>query len=127
MEQTEIDKILVLIRERRKEKKISQQILAEHLGVTQNSYKNIELGKTELKAKTLFDILKFLEIDLFSVKETENKETALITMEPQAIIQTLSSLINDNQDLKKDVQDIKTQNQELKQMIQQLLEKQIKE
>ena len=123
MEQEEIEKILELIRERRKEKKLSQQVLADYLGITQNSYKNIELGKTELKAKTLFQILQFLEIDLFSQVNSKNNETALIALDPQTVTQVLTNLIKDNQDLRNDLNTIKTQNQELKAMLQTILEK----
>jgi transcriptional regulator with XRE-family HTH domain len=61
----EIEKILAHIKNARKEQKISQAQIAEYLGISQNSYKNIELGKTELKVRTMFQIFEFLQIDPF--------------------------------------------------------------
>ncbi|NJO00473.1 MAG: helix-turn-helix transcriptional regulator [Bacteroidia bacterium] len=68
-----IDKVLQDIRGKRKAQKITQQQIANHLGITQSSYKEIELGRTSLKAQTLFDIMDILgvKVDTEGEKEPE--------------------------------------------------------
>lgn len=59
---SDINHILELIRNKRKSKGLTQAHLAEHLGISQSAYKDIELGKTDLKIKTLQDITNYLDI-----------------------------------------------------------------
>lgn len=66
-----IEEILEQIREARKKKGMSQAEVATHLGINQNSYKNIETGQTELKVRVLFQLIELLEIDLFTNSEKE--------------------------------------------------------
>ncbi len=60
----EIDNFLITVRETREKKGINQIEVAAHLGLTQPSYTNIESGKTSLRVETMFQIAKFLDIDL---------------------------------------------------------------
>lgn len=66
----DIANILLQIKEARKKKGMSQADVAQHLGINQNSYKNIEIGKTELKVKVLFQLIELLDIDLLKKDST---------------------------------------------------------
>jgi transcriptional regulator with XRE-family HTH domain len=60
--------ILERLREAREQLGLSQAQLAGYLGISQNSYKEIEKGNTSLKVQTLLelcDILKLNIIELF--------------------------------------------------------------
>jgi transcriptional regulator with XRE-family HTH domain len=64
--------ILDTLRKARVKKKLSQENLADYLGMTQSSYAKIEKGQTHLTLNNLFKICKCLEIDpsdLFSTKK----------------------------------------------------------
>ncbi|NJO02893.1 MAG: helix-turn-helix transcriptional regulator [Bacteroidia bacterium] len=69
---TDIDKdikeILQQIKDARQAKNLSQAEVARYLGINQNSYKNIETGKTELKVRVLFQLIDLLDIDVLEKK-----------------------------------------------------------
>ena len=60
----EIEQFLSIVRETREKKGINQIDIATHLGITQPSYTNIESGKTSLRVEIMFQIAKFLDINL---------------------------------------------------------------
>ena len=75
----EIDDFLTLIKKKRTEKRISQKEMATYLGISQPAYNNIEIGYTSLKVETMFEIAKFLDINLVLsdndvVSENSNEE-----------------------------------------------------
>ncbi len=85
MASEQIQQILELIRDARKRRGFSQQQLAEKLGLSQNGYKNIEIGKTDLKVEMLMKIMEALDInnDIFKspsqMIETGGEEVLLPT------------------------------------------------
>ncbi len=60
--------ILKKIRITRLEKELSQENMAEYLGISQCAYSNLENGKTKLDLKCLKKISKILDIDLLNEK-----------------------------------------------------------
>jgi transcriptional regulator with XRE-family HTH domain len=87
----EIDELLILIKQTREEKGISQKELAKHLGISQPAYNNIESGATALKVETLFQIASFLGIDFFP-NPNNNKTEDLITVNPVDIAKKLNKI-----------------------------------
>ncbi|RFZ91279.1 XRE family transcriptional regulator [Mucilaginibacter conchicola] len=49
------------------EKKISQRVIADALGVSQNAYSKIEQEHTRLQLETLFIISKVLEVEILEL------------------------------------------------------------
>lgn len=67
---------LLKIKTKRLEKNLSQYNMAESLNITQGYYNKLENGKKELSAKTLFQILEILEMDLEELKPaSKNQKT----------------------------------------------------
>lgn len=62
------------IKELRKAKKLSQEELAEKIGITQASYFQIEKGKTELSVERLFQIASVLDVSAFDLLDVVNQE-----------------------------------------------------
>ena len=85
------DEILELIRERRKELGITQAEMAAKLGISQSAYKDIEIGKTDLKVKTLQQIANILGID-FLDKRKSSKEQSLVVVNPENIYSDLNEM-----------------------------------
>ena len=54
--------LLAKLRSLRKEKKVSQKILAEMIGIEQSTYSKIECGKTHLNLNTFLRICEILHI-----------------------------------------------------------------
>lgn len=76
------EQLLELIKTSRKEKKISQAFISEKLGISQNTYKNIETGQSQIKFEMALQILDILEIDLSQIgKEKEETSIAIREME----------------------------------------------
>ena len=80
-EQKEFDedvlKFLEIIKQTRKEKGITQEQMAEHLGIAQPSYRDIESAKVRVKAAQIFQMIRFLDIDLSSGIPNDKEETYL--------------------------------------------------
>lgn len=70
-----VQDILDIIRETRKQRGLSQREVAEFLNISQNAYKDIEVGNTELKVKTLFLLDKFLGLDLNKKQHSTQEDT----------------------------------------------------
>jgi transcriptional regulator with XRE-family HTH domain len=59
-----IDSLLASIKEARTTKGYSQEYVATKLGMSQNAYSKLEMGKTSLKLKRLSQLADILEIEL---------------------------------------------------------------
>ena len=59
-----IDSLLASIKEVRTTKGYSQEYVATKLGMSQNAYSKLEMGKTSLKLKRLSQLADILEIKL---------------------------------------------------------------
>lgn len=70
--------ILAEVRRHRTEKGISQQQLAEKIGISQQAYMKVENGRTKLTVPVLLKIADVLEMDLAELFRPETKEVALI-------------------------------------------------
>ena len=99
------DEILELIRERRKELGITQADMAGKLGISQSAYKDIEIGKTDLKVKTLEQIAKILGIDFFDRKK-HTKEQALVVVNPENIYGDLNELRRQQEEMNNKLDEI---------------------
>jgi len=92
--QKEIAELLELIKQKRKEKGISQQEIADYLGISQNAYKNIEIGRTSLKLETLYQIASYLGIDIFQEKQNKSSQ-ALVALDPNDLTNNITNIRND--------------------------------
>lgn len=61
------EKILVKIKQKRKEKRYRREEIAEKLGIDLSTYTRIENGDSHLKVKTLFLIAQLLDIDIVAL------------------------------------------------------------
>ena len=61
----------IRIRQIREAKKLSQKLVAEHLGISQSYYNDLEQGKTKLRADSLPLLAQFLHVDIRCFFETE--------------------------------------------------------
>ncbi|MES2275275.1 MAG: helix-turn-helix transcriptional regulator [Bacteroidota bacterium] len=66
-----IRRLLANIKYYRGAKRITQQAVASHLGISQNAYSKIERGITELTVNKLCHIALFLEVHLYDVLKVE--------------------------------------------------------
>lgn len=105
--QEEIEHILSLIKNRRKALGITQKQMAEHISLSQNAYKDIEIGKTKLTLVHLFKILEILKIDF--------SELSLKTITAETP--------EDEEDIKKLLIHQTKENREIKAMLKKLLDK----
>ena len=74
----------------RKKRKISQQEIAEKLGVDQKTYSNYENGKTEPTIKTIIKLTEIFNCtldEIFNVKEKDNTFP-----EKEKLLKTINSL-----------------------------------
>ncbi len=62
------------IKELRKAKRLSQEELADKIGISQASYFQLEKGKTELSVERLFQIAGILEVSVLDFLEVVNQE-----------------------------------------------------
>jgi transcriptional regulator with XRE-family HTH domain len=114
----EIKELLIIIKEKRTEKGISQQEIANFLGVTQGAYAKLENGATDLKLKTLYLIAEYLQIDINANKSSTN----LVAINPNDIVSDISNIKNEQNSLKK-AQDKMNQNQDdMNQKLDEILE-----
>lgn len=61
------------IKEMREKSNYTQDYMAEQLGITQESYSKIELGKTKLMVNRLLKIAEVLEMSLFDFFDFDEK------------------------------------------------------
>ena len=106
------------IKNLRNERKISQDEMAEKLGIEQNTYSRIENGKAKLKHEhavliaTIFDvpITELIDDDLLRINIQDNKVESgtqqfvqnivnTINVEQKEMIEYLKSLLNKKEDL----------------------------
>ncbi len=64
-----IEKVLVKLKEARKEKGLSQENMAIELGISQGAYTNIENNESKLTVERLLQIAQILEKHVFSFFE----------------------------------------------------------
>jgi len=88
---SEIAELLTLIREKREEKGLSQKQIAEALGMAQQTYQQIESGKTDLKLRTLYVIAEYLGID---ITVSKSKGSNLIALNPDDVINKINKIDN---------------------------------
>jgi len=126
-----IQDILNIIRGTRKEKGLSQREVAEFLGISQNAYKDIETGKTELKVKALFQLDEFLGLDLRKTQEpTEtSKEEVQVAINTETVGDFFNLLVKNDIEQQGALEEIKsnmvskTDFEQLKTLIVELLSK----
>ncbi len=70
-----IQTIITNIKSIRKEKGYSQDYLAAKLGITQNAYSKIELGKTAVAISKLYKIADILEVDALQLLQVCNSDS----------------------------------------------------
>jgi transcriptional regulator with XRE-family HTH domain len=99
---SDVNHILGLIREKRKEKGLTQADMAKFLGISQSAYKDVEVGRTDLKVKTLQEIADFLGIDIF-VKKEDQLETSLIAINPIDIVNDIHNIKKSQEEMKNDL------------------------
>lgn len=99
---SDVNHILGLIREKRKEKGLTQADMAKFLGISQSAYKDVEVGRTDLKVKTLQEIADFLGIDIF-VKKDDQLETSLIAINPIDIVNDIHNIKKSQEEMKNDL------------------------
>ena len=117
-----IGKILNKIRETRKERKVSQQDIAKLLGISTNSYNEIENGKRTLSLERFLQITQFLEMDeIFGKESTETKETQL------EVIDDFGSFLDKFKEQSSDVKEIKENQELIIKLLQETLKKNEKE
>lgn len=105
----EEQEILLLIKQIREKKGISQRDMAKHLGIAQSSYNQIESGSTSLKFTTLLEITRFLDINFIPTQQkTNNKEETFIALSAKDIFDKLNLLEDSNKELHKKLDDIIT-------------------
>jgi len=68
--------IAVNIRKTREQLNYTQEYLAAKLNISQNAYSKIELGYTKITVERLFQIAAVLEVDIYSLIDTENPSVA---------------------------------------------------
>jgi len=119
--QKEIAELLELIKQKRKEKSVSQQEIADYLGISQPAYKNIELGRTSLKLETLYKIAQYLGIDVFAQGRNQ-KEESLIAVNPTDLFKNINDLKKEQSDMKKSQNEMKKGQDDINQKLDELLD-----
>lgn len=116
--------VLKRIKEARIKKGITQAQVAETMGVTQATYKNIEKGISALKMDTLIKISEILSLDLaellgFNQKEEkeENEETVLVSIDEDNLKTFLIGMFQTQTEQSDNMKSIKEDIKELKEMV----------
>lgn len=65
----------------RKQKKITQEYIAKHLGITTRAYSKIESGKTNLTIEKLYKITDILNVNLLNLFEGDRVRKPNLTNE----------------------------------------------
>lgn len=105
-----VQDILDIIRETRKQKGLSQREVAEFLNISQNAYKDIEVGNTELKVKTLFLLDEFLGLDLNKTQNSREENTkgeVQIAINSETIADFFGLLVKNDIEQQNSLEDIK--------------------
>ena len=84
MKKIDLDKLSLLVSQRRKQKKITQDELGELTGINRQVIGRIELGKTVPSLSQLQQLLDVLEIDFNSILEDEQVEDVFMAMKGEA-------------------------------------------
>jgi transcriptional regulator with XRE-family HTH domain len=87
-----IEGLLKLIRKRRKELKITQQEMAEHLGMVSNAgYRKLESGQTNIRLDQFVTICDKLGIDFPTIDKGKGNEVMTVIEEPGFLSKQLAS------------------------------------
>ncbi len=100
------------IRMERLRKSLSQQNMADELGITVAAYSNLERGVTEITVKRLYQIAKILKLDPHDLLEEDQAKSEGLSHDhgdSSALSQQLFMLIQEVERLKSDVQNLKEQ------------------
>jgi transcriptional regulator with XRE-family HTH domain len=84
MKKIDLDKLSLLVSQRRKQKKMTQDELGELTGINRQVIGRIELGKTVPSLSQLQQLLDVLEIDFNSILEDEQVEDVFMAMKGEA-------------------------------------------
>ena len=105
--------LLNKFRESRERMRYSQEKMADLLGITQNSYKNIEKGISKLKAEDMYKIMHILGI------EEENQEYSYAVNDKflQEMKESQQIILKKIEQMESQMQDVRT----LKQLFQNLI------
>lgn len=68
-----IDKILTNIKEFRKQKGFSNEVMASELNISATAYRKIEFNQTKLTVEKLLKISQVLEIDVMQILDIKSK------------------------------------------------------
>jgi len=74
----DIEFILDRIKTARKEQKVTQKQIADGLGISQDVYSKLERGSIEMRVKTMFEIMKILEIDAQLLAPTQEEKDIMM-------------------------------------------------
>lgn len=119
-----MQEILENIKARRKEKGFTQADMAQKLGISQNAYKNIELGNVELKVKTLQQIGDILGIQLSIVSQNNSQTPAILDNNGKDNLQTVDlELLLGQSEIKRKLESIENDQKEIKSFLQKLFGK----
>jgi len=99
------------IRMERLRKNLSQQNMADELGITVAAYSNLERGVTEITVKRLYQIAKILKLDPHDLLDEDHSksDSHLIDRggDSNALSQQVFMLIQEVERIKADVQHLK--------------------
>ncbi|MEO1652123.1 MAG: helix-turn-helix transcriptional regulator [Bacteroidota bacterium] len=134
MASEQVEALLKLIRDTRKKRNMTQAQVAELLGLSQNGYKNIEIGNTDLKVDMLIQLMQILGIqnDIFNSKVPEPPATETASNLPQKIksMEDLYGLLSGQLARKSDLdkqgkqlENLQNQMSELQKLLEKLLNK----
>lgn len=136
MASEQVKQILELIRETRTKKGLSQRDVAEKLGLSQNGYKNIEIGKTDLKVDMLLKIMEALDIqnDLFQapsspIQESADTDDVYLPSKPdnlEDLYKIITQKLATKSDLQKqgqDIEELKSQMKDIQSMLKEILKR----
>ena len=102
------------IRKLRNEKGYSQEYMAKSLGMSQNNYSQIELGKINLTIERLDKIAELLETDVFNLLK---KEQVVFNSNNNQAVGIASSMTINNPYADKLIASLETQIETLKKML----------
>lgn len=111
--------ILEIIKQARKNKGFTQADMAQQLGISQNAYKDIEIGKTELKVKTLQQIELVLDIQLLA--PPANNAAVVKTNDDTNVPPVDLELLLGQNEIRRKLESIENDQREIKSFLQKLL------
>jgi len=117
--------ILEKIKKARESKGLSQAEVASHLGISQNSYKEIEKGNTSLKVQVLLDLCDILGLSSQEILDDNKKgkqESVLLTVDSNNITNFLNSVVKNQGEMKDEVKELRKNQDDVTQKLDELLD-----